>query len=139
MNRLKLSDDAFDALFLENQALKLCETNYPLEKYSKEWFQQRLAKSDKIIFIERKLASEKLDEHRKTKEQVKKKQEIIEQQQAEIEALKADKESEYERKANWLARNYCPTIYPCNHCKHPVIEGYCCGKCGSDEPDGEEK
>ena len=77
-----------EALKAENQALKLCETNYPLEKHSKEWFQQQLARSDKIIFMERKLSSDKLDGYRKSKEQVKKKQEIIEQQQAEIEALK---------------------------------------------------
>ena len=88
MEKCRQQQAEIEALKEENQALKLCETNYPLEKHSKEWFQQQLARSDKIIFIERKLASEKLDEYRKTKEQVKKKQEIIERQQAEIEALK---------------------------------------------------
>ena len=87
---LRQQQAEIEVLKAENQALKLCETNYPLEKHSKEWFQQQLARSDKIIFMERNISSIKLDVYRKSKEQVKKKQEIIEQQQAEIEALKAE-------------------------------------------------
>jgi hypothetical protein len=41
---------------------------------------------------------------------------------------------EYEDLAYRLARSYCPPIYPCRHCSHPVIQGYCCEHCGSDNP-----
>lgn len=45
--------------------------------------------------------------------------------------------SEWERRANRLARDFCPRIYPCGACGEPVVYGYCCRSCGSDSP-GEE-
>jgi len=36
--------------------------------------------------------------------------------------------------AGSLARSFCPPIYPCKHCKYPVVSGYCCGECGSNNP-----
>ena len=33
-----------------------------------------------------------------------------------------------------VARDYCPTIYPCKKCNYPVVEGYCCHGCGTSEP-----
>jgi len=38
------------------------------------------------------------------------------------------------RLAKELALSYCPEIGPCRHCGYPVIKGYCCGTCGSDNP-----
>lgn len=35
-----------------------------------------------------------------------------------------------------LAFSYCPTIYPCVECGHPVIKGYCCTTCGCVNPSG---
>lgn len=40
----------------------------------------------------------------------------------------------WEKEANELARGYCPQIHSCKDCGHPVIEGYCCGTCGSTNP-----
>lgn len=40
----------------------------------------------------------------------------------------------WERKANSLARSYCPRIYPCKKCGEPVMQGYCCGYCGDINP-----
>lgn len=34
-----------------------------------------------------------------------------------------------------VALGYCPPIYPCADCGGPVIKGYCCQRCGSDEPE----
>jgi hypothetical protein len=42
---------------------------------------------------------------------------------------------EWERLANNLARSYFHIIV-CNDCSYPVLEGYCCGHCGSDNPEG---
>jgi len=39
----------------------------------------------------------------------------------------------WEKLANELARIYRP-IKPCKHCGYPVLEGYCCQTCGSDNP-----
>lgn len=33
-----------------------------------------------------------------------------------------------------LALGYCPAIYPCADCGRPVISGYCCTTCGSEDP-----
>jgi len=33
-----------------------------------------------------------------------------------------------------LALFYCPTIYPCVKCGHPVVDGYCCMTCKTDDP-----
>lgn len=41
---------------------------------------------------------------------------------------------EYMAKANFLALNYCPKIYPCKKCGDPVITGYCCRWCGDNSP-----
>jgi len=40
----------------------------------------------------------------------------------------------WKKMANELARSFCPPIYPCKECGYPVIQGYCCGACGSDSP-----
>jgi hypothetical protein len=41
---------------------------------------------------------------------------------------------EWEKEANNLARSFCPTIYPCSTCKHPVVSGYCCTYCLTSMP-----
>lgn len=41
----------------------------------------------------------------------------------------------WEREANNLARDTVQ-IFVCVHCGHPVIKGYCCGVCGSNDPGG---
>lgn len=45
------------------------------------------------------------------------------------------------RDANALARARVPPIYPCADCGNPVVDGYCCGRCGSRDPktEGAEK
>jgi hypothetical protein len=48
--------------------------------------------------------------------------------------LKPPSEREYNRMATDLALEYCPMIYPCSKCKHPVISGYCCTFCGTSNP-----
>jgi hypothetical protein len=40
----------------------------------------------------------------------------------------------WERLANAEARCFCPRIYPCGECGGPVVDGYCCNRCGSSEP-----
>jgi hypothetical protein len=45
----------------------------------------------------------------------------------------------WEKEANRLARDYCPSILACKKCGHPVIDGYCCDSCGTNEPYLEEK
>lgn len=42
----------------------------------------------------------------------------------------------WERMANELARSFAPAIHPCADCGGPVIKGYCCTRCGSDNPEG---
>jgi len=41
---------------------------------------------------------------------------------------------QWERMANELARGYAPSIHPCRHCGGPVVDGYCCERCGSATP-----
>ena len=41
---------------------------------------------------------------------------------------------EWQRKANALARSFCPKIYPCQKCNEPVVYGYCCEACGDTDP-----
>lgn len=36
--------------------------------------------------------------------------------------------------ASQVATNFCPTIYPCKKCGHPVIQGYCCIFCYDTNP-----
>lgn len=43
---------------------------------------------------------------------------------------------EWEEAANSLARSFCPPIYSCADCGGPVVRGYCCGRCGSSNPEG---
>lgn len=38
---------------------------------------------------------------------------------------------DWNRKANAIARDYCPPIHPCRDGGQPVIEGYCCHFCKS--------
>ena len=40
---------------------------------------------------------------------------------------------EWEKLANNLARTWVE-IKPCRDCGRPVVSGYCCGFCGSDNP-----
>ena len=40
----------------------------------------------------------------------------------------------YKAKANQLARDFCPPIYPCKDCDEPVISRYCCTFCDSTDP-----
>ena len=42
---------------------------------------------------------------------------------------------QWERLANQVARDFCPSIYPCADCGGPVVSGYCCTRCGSDYPE----
>ena len=42
----------------------------------------------------------------------------------------------YNQRARSLAVCFCPTIHPCAECKSPVVSGYCCTYCKSEEPDG---
>jgi|WetSurSiteA1Bulk_404760.scaffolds.fasta_scaffold336646_2 hypothetical protein len=37
-----------------------------------------------------------------------------------------------------LAFSYVPTVYHCQHCEYPVVEGYCCPNCGADDPGDSE-
>ena len=39
----------------------------------------------------------------------------------------------WEKLAYELARTFTQ-IKPCKHCGYPVIDGYCCGTCGSESP-----
>ena len=41
----------------------------------------------------------------------------------------------YRREAIDMALGWCPIIYPCKKCKHPVFDGYCCNTCQTNEPD----
>jgi len=41
---------------------------------------------------------------------------------------------EWEKRANELARSFCPEIHRCADCNNPVVKGYCCRYCGSDHP-----
>ena len=45
----------------------------------------------------------------------------------------------YRDEAIELALGYCPKIYPCQHCNHPVIDGFCCPTCGSENPGSAER
>lgn len=42
--------------------------------------------------------------------------------------------AEWERAANNAARSFAPDIYPCKVCGAPVVKGYCCNNCGSNNP-----
>jgi len=54
-----------------------------------------------------------------------------------VERPRLDRDSqEWQSRANRLARDYAPTIYPCAHCSYPVAKGYCCVTCGTADPDG---
>jgi len=39
----------------------------------------------------------------------------------------------WEKLADELARSICD-IHPCRHCGYPVLKGYCCGTCKSNNP-----
>lgn len=41
---------------------------------------------------------------------------------------------EYNIECAELALHFCPEIYPCFKCGHPVITGYCCTTCGDTDP-----
>ena len=44
-------------------------------------------------------------------------------------------EKEWNEEAGQVARDFCPPIYPCAKCGHPVVNGYCCTFCGEVDPD----
>ena len=44
--------------------------------------------------------------------------------------------SRWERIANEVARDIV-SIIPCKDCGYPVVDGYCCQTCGSQEPEGD--
>jgi hypothetical protein len=55
--------------------------------------------------------------------------------QSKNEMKRMDRESvEWQKAAYSLARNFCPPIKSCADCGGPVINGYCCTRCGSSEP-----
>ena len=41
---------------------------------------------------------------------------------------------QWQRLANQIAREYAPDIYVCAKCQYPVLSGYCCQFCGSNNP-----
>ncbi len=43
---------------------------------------------------------------------------------------------EWTAKANRLLRDYYGSPSPCSHCNYPVVDGYCCMECGSNDPQG---
>lgn len=45
----------------------------------------------------------------------------------------------YKQLKDDLVYGYVPRIYPCYHCGGPVMDGYCCGRCGSSDPQGWEE
>jgi len=40
----------------------------------------------------------------------------------------------FNRKANAIARSFCPEIYECKKCGNPCVDGYCCMSCGDGCP-----
>lgn len=42
---------------------------------------------------------------------------------------------EYERQRRELLESRAPEIYPCAKCGGPVMDGYCCTRCGTDMPE----
>lgn len=52
---------------------------------------------------------------------------------SEITRIARDSE-QFRIEARNLAFNYCPPIYDCKKCSHPVISGYCCTTCGTGSP-----
>jgi hypothetical protein len=40
----------------------------------------------------------------------------------------------WEQLANEVARTFAPEINPCANCGYPVVDGYCCNRCGTDDP-----
>lgn len=47
-------------------------------------------------------------------------------------------EAEYKKAACGLAFDFAPRIYPCLKCGWPVAKGFCCGTCGTYDPDSAE-
>jgi hypothetical protein len=43
-------------------------------------------------------------------------------------------EEDWLKAAALLAFSYVPTIYHCEHCEYPVVDGYCCTNCDSEDP-----
>ena len=41
---------------------------------------------------------------------------------------------QYERRCNQIMYSYRPTMYPCQVCQWPVVEGFCCDTCGTSNP-----
>jgi rubrerythrin len=41
---------------------------------------------------------------------------------------------QYQRTKIALMQSWCPEIYPCKECGYPVIDGYCCQYCGTNNP-----
>ena len=49
-----------------------------------------------------------------------------------------EKSRVYRKEAQDLMEIYSPIIYPCQHCNHPVADGYCCTFCGTNDPGNAE-
>lgn len=43
----------------------------------------------------------------------------------------------WHKMADQLARSASPLIYPCAKCQRPVIDGYVCSTCGTNDPRSE--
>ncbi len=41
---------------------------------------------------------------------------------------------QYREARERILLDFCPSIYSCQKCGWPVVDGYCCGKCGDSEP-----
>ncbi len=37
------------------------------------------------------------------------------------------------------ALNFAPSIYPCQKCGWPVVQGYCCTNCGDGDPSSKDE
>lgn len=44
----------------------------------------------------------------------------------------------YKQESISLAFSFYPNIYPCKHCGHPIVRGYCCNHCQSSNPSGKD-
>lgn len=42
--------------------------------------------------------------------------------------------TEYRKLKIEMALDFCPPIWPCERCGHPVVSGYCCTNCGDSDP-----
>jgi hypothetical protein len=43
-------------------------------------------------------------------------------------------ESQFEQRANLIARQFAPPIRTCAECGYPYLKGYCCNHCDNTDP-----